>query len=307
MSSQSPLMTINGCNFTTTLHKKKPWAKTLLSIGGGGSNSSAFAAIAANPSLRATFIASTINVARTYGFDGLDLDWEFPATQQDMSNLATLFVEWRTAVDKESVTSSRPRLLLSAAVYFASNFFLSSTPRAFPADSINKNLDFVNAMCYDYRGSWDTSATGAHALLYDRTSNISTSYGVGSWIRAGVGSRKVVMGLPLYGRTWQLKDPTAHGIAAPAVGVGPGPEGVLTFREIVDFNGRNNATTVYDADTVSTYSFAGNAWIGYDGVWSVRRKVRYAKAHRLGGYFFWALGYDKEWTLSKTASVAWNN
>ncbi|KAK9130479.1 hypothetical protein Sjap_010966 [Stephania japonica] len=278
-------------NFTTTLHKKKPWAKALLSIGGGASNSSAFAAIAANPSLRATFIASTINVARNYGFDGLDLDWEFPATQQDMSNLATLFAEWRTAVNKESVTSSRPRrprLLLSAAVYFASNFFLSSTPRAFPAESINKNLDFVNVMCYDYHGSWDTSATGAHALLYDRTSNISTSYGVGSWISAGVGPRKVVMGLPLYGRTWQLKDPAVHGIGAPAVGVGPGAGGVLTFREIVDFNGRNKATTVYDADTISTYSFAGNAWIGYDGVWSVRGKVQYAKARGL-------------------ASIAWNS
>nr|DAD27364.1 TPA_asm: hypothetical protein HUJ06_028832 [Nelumbo nucifera] len=155
-----------------------------------------------------------------------------------------------------------------------------------------------------------TSATGSHALLYDSTSNISTSYGVQSWIDAGVPLSKLVMGLPMYGRTWKLKDPSANGIGAPAVGVGPsrpGDSGVLLYHEVVDFNAANGATEVFDEKTVSTYSYAGADWIGYDNATSIRYKVEFARAKNLGGYFFWALGYDKDWTLSKEASRTWDN
>ncbi|CAL5328055.1 unnamed protein product [Camellia sinensis] len=57
-------------------------------------------------------------------------------------------------------------------------------------------------MCYDYHGSWDTSAMGAQAALFDPNSNITTSYGLWSWIKAGLPPSKLIMGLPLYGRTW---------------------------------------------------------------------------------------------------------
>lgn len=82
-------------------------------------------------------------------------------------------------------------------------------------------------MRYDYHGSWDTSVTGAHALLYNKASNVSTNYGILSWIEAGVPPEKLVMGLLPYGRTWELKDPNKHGIGDPAVGVGPTDDGVM--------------------------------------------------------------------------------
>ncbi|XP_019055522.1 PREDICTED: chitinase-like protein 4 [Nelumbo nucifera] len=109
------------------------------------------------------------------------------------------------------------------------------------------------------------------------------------------------MGLPLYGRTWKLKDPNVHGIGAPAVGVGPGDNGVLLYFQIVEFNAANNATDVFDKKTVSTYPYAGTNWLGYDNATSIRYKVEFARARRLGGYFFWAHGYDKDWTLTKEA------
>ena len=86
-------------------------------------------------------------------------------------------------------------------------------------------------MCYDYRGSWDTSVTGEHDLLYDKASNINTSYGTSSWIKAGVQPEKLVMGLPLYGRTWQLKSSSDNGIGAPAVRTGPGNNGIMIYTD----------------------------------------------------------------------------
>ncbi|CAI0439457.1 unnamed protein product [Linum tenue] len=83
-------------NFTSTLHSKSPPPpKLFLSIGGGGSNASAFATMSSNPTTRTKSIASTIKSARDHNFDGLDLDWEFPQTPGKMSNLATLLQEWR--------------------------------------------------------------------------------------------------------------------------------------------------------------------------------------------------------------------
>ena len=174
------------------------------------------------------------------------------------------------------------------------------------------NLDWVNAMCFDYHGSWDTSATGAHAALYDPSSNISTSFGIGSWLNSGVPSHKVVMGMSLYGRSWILKSLNQTGIGAPAVAAGPKQNlsaeiGIMFFSEIRDFIKEKNATEVFDKKTVSAYSYSSNLiWVGYDNKESVAAKILFAKRRHLLGYFFWAISQDSNWMLSTqgTKSIA---
>ncbi|CAL9764746.1 unnamed protein product, partial [Musa acuminata subsp. burmannicoides] len=285
-------------NFTAAVHAHPP-VKSLLSIGGGDSNS-AFAALAADPASRSAFINSTITVAREYGLDGLDLDWEFPKDAKEMDDFSALLLEWQAAVVSEAAATGRPRLLLTAAVYFAPRFFLSDDQRSYPIEQMATALDWINAMCYDFHGSWDTTATGEHAALYDPNSNISTSYGLESWVAAGMPKKKVAMGMPLYGKTWKLKDPSQNGIGAPAVGVGPGENGVLVYSEVVAFNKNTSATVVHDEVTTAAYSYAGTSWVGYDDPWSVTRKINYAQRLGIGGYFFWAIGYDKDWSVSRT-------
>ncbi|KAK8641043.1 hypothetical protein V6N13_010473 [Hibiscus sabdariffa] len=292
-------------NFTTSLHHKNPPPATLFSIGGGGSDSSLFSRMASKPTSRKAFITSAIEVARKFNFDGMDLDWEFPNNPKDMKNLGRLFKEWRRAIDVEAKATSRAPLLLTAAVYFSVDFFLDSVYRKFPVRSINQYMDWVNVMCYDYHGGWNTSFTGAPAALYDSKSNVSTSYGLRSWIKAGVDRTKLVMGLPLYGRTWELKDPNFHDIGSAAVAVGPGDKGVLTFAEVEEFNKKNGAVIIHDMDTVSTYSYAGSTWVGYDDDITATLKIGFAQALGIRGYFFWALGSDSNWKISRQASRAW--
>ncbi|KAD5317701.1 hypothetical protein E3N88_17647 [Mikania micrantha] len=286
-------------NFTTTLHKKKPSIKTLFSIGGATEGSKIFSHMALGHDSRKNFICSTIKVARKFDFDGFDLDWEFPQTPTDMVNFRHLLHEWRVAVKKEAKLSGRPQLLLSAATYYKPEITLDGVYRKYPVTSINKNLDWINAMCYDYHGSWNRTATGAHAALYDPNSNVSTSYGLQSWIKARIQRDKLVMGLPLYGRTWQLKDPSLYGIGAPAVDVGPGIEGQMSYADVEKFNAQNNAIVVFDLSTVSIYSVEGTSWIGYDDVRSVKLKTEYARRLQIGGYFFWAVNGDQDWKISR--------
>ncbi|KAL6506099.1 hypothetical protein OROHE_022628 [Orobanche hederae] len=286
-------------DFTSTLQAKEHPVRTLFSIGGGNVGPALFSRMADHPSSRAAFINSTIEVARTYGFNGFDLDWEFPQDRKDMENLAHLLEEWRHAVQTEAKAIGKPQLLITAAVYYSADTFLSGAQRAYPVDSITKNLNWVNVMNYDYHGSWDTSVTGAHAALYDPKSNLSTSFRIGSWIRAGVPGSKLVMGMPLYGRTWELKDTRLFGVGAPAVGVGPGEDGALTFAQVVKFNKDHKAKVVFDSETVSMYSVAGKSWIGYDDVTSVALKIGFARALELRGYFFWDVHGDYKWRISK--------
>lgn len=59
-------------------HNTPNWPVTLLSIGGGGVDPTHFPNISSDPSRRLVFIKSVIATARKYGFNGVDLNWEFP-------------------------------------------------------------------------------------------------------------------------------------------------------------------------------------------------------------------------------------
>ncbi|XP_068649213.1 class V chitinase CHIT5-like [Aristolochia californica] len=289
--------------FTCFLHSQNHPAKAILSIGGGGDNTTVFSQMVSHPGTRSAFVESTITAARKYNLDGLDLDWEFPTNQEDMNNLGVLLSEWRDAIGKEALATRRTPLLLTAAVYYASTFSLWGEQWTYPGDSIREHVDWINVMSFGYSGAgWQPNNTGAPAALYDPNSEVSTSSGLQSWVRVGIPPQKVVMGIPLYGCSWQLADPKDHGIGAPAVGEGP-DNGVMLFTVLVDFNEKNNATVIFDASTVSTYSYVGTSWIGYDDGRSVAAKIEYAKSSDHGGYFFWALGYDKDWNISKQGMI----
>ncbi|MFS7929103.1 putative glycoside hydrolase family 18, catalytic domain, glycosyl hydrolase family 18 (GH18) active [Helianthus anomalus] len=66
--------------FTTSLNRRNPLVKTLLSIGGGKSDKIMFARMASSQGSRRSCIHYIIQVARKYYFDGLDFDWEYPQT-----------------------------------------------------------------------------------------------------------------------------------------------------------------------------------------------------------------------------------
>lgn len=234
-------------------------------------------------------------------FDGIDLDWEYPQDPTEMENFGDLLQEWRLAVTEEANSTGQPPLLLTAAVYYLTTITWPTYTRSYPVSTMSTNLDFINVMTYDYHGSWEPNATGALAALYDPIANVSTDAGINSWTGAGMPPEKLVMGLPLYGRTWTLVDPaTSSGIGAPANGVGPGVDGAMTYAEVVQFNEDNNARVVYDEATVSVYSVAGSDWISYDDPRSVRVKIEYARGRGLGGHFFWQVAGDYQWTLSQT-------
>lgn len=62
-----------------SLKEKNCNLKTLVAIGGWNEGSEIYSAVAADATKRSTLIRSAVTLLQTWGFDGFDLDWEYPA------------------------------------------------------------------------------------------------------------------------------------------------------------------------------------------------------------------------------------
>lgn len=82
-------------------------------MGGWNEGSYKYSTVAASPALRQTMVNNVIAFIDQYGFDGFDLDWEYPCQRGgadgDKANFVTLLGELKSALNAKG-------LPLSAAV-----------------------------------------------------------------------------------------------------------------------------------------------------------------------------------------------
>jgi len=83
-----------------------------------------------------------------------------------------------TAFKKESAESSKPRLLLTAAVAAG----VETVDKAYEVSKLAGILDFINLMAYDLHGSWEPT-TGHHTALEGPPGDtLTVSYAVQYWL-----------------------------------------------------------------------------------------------------------------------------
>jgi len=78
---------------TAALKKSNPRLKILLAIGGWRAGSGPFVAVVSSAETRRTFAANAANFVRRHGFDGLDVDWEFPGSRGSGPQHKALFTQ----------------------------------------------------------------------------------------------------------------------------------------------------------------------------------------------------------------------
>nr|CAH7750120.1 unnamed protein product [Callosobruchus chinensis] len=261
--------------------------------------------------LRSTYVKNAAEFVKTYGFDGLDFDIEYPAQRgaaaSDKENFSKLLKELR-AVFKQN------GLLLSAAVPATG----SSADISYEVKKLNEYLDFISIMAYDYHGSWD-GAVGHVAPLFassvDKTETaklLNVDASVKAWIQRGAHPQKLNLGIPFYGRTFTLKDPKDVELGAAITGPGTaGPysaeAGTLAYNEIVELVQKEEWTVVFDDEQMVPHGYRGDQWIGHDDPRSIivlnclvklefrlteLSNVEYAKSLNIGGFMAWALESD---------------
>uniref|UniRef100_A0A1J3IRJ9 Chitotriosidase-1 n=1 Tax=Noccaea caerulescens TaxID=107243 RepID=A0A1J3IRJ9_NOCCA len=290
--------------FTYTVKQKNSQVQTLLSIGGKNADKSAFAAMASYQTSRKAFIDSSIEIARKGGFHGLDLAWEYPSNDVEMTNFGKLVQEWRVAIKNESDLTDRLPLLLTAAVYYSSDYNSAS----YPIKEIVDNLDWVNLIAYDFYGPGWSPVTGPTAALFDHSKppGPSADGGLKKWIEAGLPGKKAVLGFPYVGWAWSLQDVDENGYDAPTTGAALSSDGSINYSQVRNYIVDNGAAVTHNQMVTGDYCYAGPIWIGYDDNQTVVHKVKYAKHKGLLGYYSWHVGADYNCGLSRAASRAWD-
>lgn len=86
-------------------------------------------------------------------------------------------------------------------------------------------LDIMNIMAYDFHGKWE-SQTGHNAPLFAPSSDsewrkqLSVSHAAGMWVKLGAPKEKMVIGMPTYGRSFQLADKRNYSVNVASRGGG---------------------------------------------------------------------------------------
>jgi chitinase len=96
----------------------------------------------------------------------------------------------------------------------ASSEFLEHTEMG----KVQRYVDSVNLMSYDYYEPVDDKITGNHAPLYSDPADpkgVSADRSVHEFQKAGVPARKLVLGVPFYGHVWGEVPPTNDGLFQP--------------------------------------------------------------------------------------------
>ncbi|KAI1435474.1 endochitinase [Xylaria sp. CBS 124048] len=280
------------------LKKANRQLKVLLSIG-GWTYSPGFAAAASSDATRATFARTAVDLVKDWGFDGVDIDWEWPANENDANNMVSLLSAIRQQLD-------------SYSSQYANNYhFILSVALPAGPDNYNKmklsamnaaGVDQFNMLAYDYAGSWDKTS-GHQANLYKASYNplatpFSTDTPVKAYVAAGVPANKIVLGMPLYGRAFEA----TNGLGQPFVGVGSGSweNGIWDYKVLP-----RSGTEFYDAAAGATYSYDNvtKELVTYDNVPMIQRKSQYVQSNGLGGSMFWEASGDRTGSGSLIAAA----
>jgi chitinase len=297
------------------LKQKYPSLRVSFSLGGW--TWSKFFSNAALPSNRAAFVSSCIDMfikgnLPVFGgdpqggpgsaagvFDGIDIDWEWPNSEgnvgniirpEDKTNLTGLLAEFRRQLDAYGATIGK---------HFDLSIFLPADPRkmdaGFEGNQIFQYLDYATVQGYDLHGSWENQ-TNHQSNLFSPVGDpapfkFSGDIAISGWLNRGAPAKKLVLGVPAYGRGWQgVPAGSNNGLWQSSNGAAPGrwEAGNQDYKLLKGQAGARFRDTTNGA----YWLYDGNVFWSYDDPTLILAKGTYVKNRGLGGLMMWSLDGD---------------
>ncbi|RUS69909.1 hypothetical protein EGW08_022331 [Elysia chlorotica] len=261
---------------TLQLKEKNRDLKILLAVGGWKIGSKPFLPVIQNSSTWRTWITNVIEYLRRFGFDGLDMDWEFPGWRgsgpEDRHKFTLFMKDIHDAFAGETEVSGKPKLILTLAAA-SSAFYVE---KSYEAAEIHKYVDYILLMTYNFHGSGWEKYTGHHTPLLPHP-------------------------LDPEGEQRELyvvrKTKLTTGVRAPADGgntKGKYTEesGILSHYEICEHVIQDGWTVEWIDEQKAPYAHGQGEWVGFDSPDSFYIKAVTVLQEGLAGAFIWSVEMD---------------
>ncbi len=272
--------------------------KVLVSVGGSDAGQgTAFELVSASAAYRSNFANNLYNFCKTNGYDGVDIDYEFPLTTTDESNLTLMMQAIRAVLPS-------PTWLISMATSAMGNntwdgaYYMNLT-------ALEGIVDFFNVMDYDFYGGWDTYS-GHLAPQYqnpadpEQAGSFKTSL---DWylLTAGITPSKINAGMPFYADEFTSVN---------ALWENCGGDCPVVDQDYGTFvKPRLNAmgyTVQWDPTAQANY-LTGSDFITYESVATAANKTNYALGTRgVGGMMIWEISQDYDGSSQDLLSATYN-
>ena len=239
-----------------------------------------------------------------WGFDGIDVDWEYPDTDAEKAQFTKLMQSLRSKLDAQGKKDDKYYQLSAAVTTNHNNIGFINPAVTTPL------MDSVNVMAYDFHGAFD-SVTGHNAPLransQDSDQKFNTSAAMKEYAETyKVPKNKLMVGIPYYGRGWGNVEPTEiikglPGLLAPGSATSQG-----AWDDAGQFTGTNpwyvlkeklangKFTRYWDSEARVPYMYNASTkeFLTYDDPQSIREKVNFINKEGYGGAIIWDLSGD---------------
>jgi chitinase len=283
-------------NFPLLFQLKQDYPDLQILISVGGANATGFPVVAASEAKRLNFVQTAVQFMTQNNFDGVDIDWEFPAAA-DSANFTTMLKELRSQLDAQGAVDGRDYLLTIAAPAGKSNF------ENIQLSEIHPYLNWINLETYDFTtvSSKTTDFVGPLKLYDPKIPSHAThnvDFAVRAYLAAGVPADKIVLGVRFVATGWTGVPPANNGLYQDHGGPAPGSwgePGSIGFQDIED-NYLPTYTRSWEkaAEVPWLYNPDTRIMISYEDQESVTAKVNYVIANQLGGIMIWELAADDD-------------
>lgn len=281
----------------------------LLSLGGGKTAEGLNKLAESDDAIRA-YARQVVQAVAANNYDGVDLDWESPNSQQTMEAFVLLVKSLRSGLDQAAAENGRTKPYLLTAAVPPSNHL----GKWFDVGAVASRVDWLNVMCYDMSGPWERTA-GHHAPLLPSPKDEergwrSVQSAMDYWHKdRGVPTQKLLVGVPMYGRALPVSK-----VFEPLDPAKRKQHGALSFTRIRELIGQG-WPAMWDYDAHAPWlrpkdpKPGAPVLICYEDRNSVHEKAVWSAKRGYRGMFFWAIHQDKmpdgtHWLL-RAANKAW--
>lgn len=230
-----------------------------------------------NPSARQTCINNLINLVQARGAHGVNIDIEgLPSSQ---SANFTAFMNSLGTQLHNAIPGSQLSIALPAVDW----------SNAYDVANMNQ-VDLFIIMGYDYYWSGSSQA-GPTDPLYSFTGSYdqNLSRSINSYLNRGIPANKLVLGLPFYGREWEV---TSNTIPANTTG---NFQTARTYKFVRDNPNTYNNPAFVQRSQSTYYAYQSNGnWrqCHINNAYTLGKRFDLAKHRNLAGIGIWALGQD---------------